>query len=529
MKNRFVKIYITIIITIIIGIILPACFVQLEESQEKYFTEEESNSEITFNGLNIEGLKPVFQNGRWEYLCYNDNSIVGYWNENRGRYEHTAEVLKSEWKGLYKKTTLEEVREQLADNDELTLNNWENGGIKLPIPFNISKGGTIKKIKAITPVILAKAPFSMMGFKDLPSGTIIFSPFSPDNGMVSYGYKPLENNNVKYPDISFIKERLSLLFNFRNPEECLIPNNDFPNNLIEGQEEFERIVLGYPFLEIEQSEEIEKSYLNRINPFIKENFQVIMMANLTGEEINLDFSFNNFLRDDKGRFIYIAPDNSEIKQQIKIESDLDLEKVREEKTTNLEVAQDEAPDINGLVFNKKDSSYLTDSSGMYGIGENEKVGIFYKGFVVLDSSVIEFLQKEYKVEGKIKIPFPFDPQDIEKISFSEQGSANKIIISFNSNLKIYAPVGGNFFRVEGREIVNYETKEWKDYEGITIEMDNGKELQIKSNKLSILKENGNINLGELLAETDEEITLEMVDISKNILQVGENVKVFILN
>jgi len=287
------------------------------ESAEK-LNKEELTSLIAesetkkFTGLEIEGLTHVFRNGRWEYIDPNDGLMVGYWDEGKQRYEHTADVLKGEWKGLFVSQPLNEVENQSKKDDEWTIGNWQNGEIKIPIPFNISSGATIEEVKTLGAVFFGgKLSHRCIGIRDITSKIVILAPFSPETDSLFFGWSDSGTS------ISIGKGSISFSFDFKNTYQCLIPNNMFPDNPYNGSEYSDAshlLFLGNPILEAGQNDILSKDYTRLINPFLKEQYQVLMLSySPDGEPTS--FSFENLLRDDKGRFVFINPDTIEVKKR----------------------------------------------------------------------------------------------------------------------------------------------------------------------------------------------------------------------
>jgi len=500
----------------------------IEEASEGAGTESKK-----FTGLEIEGLNHVWQNNRWEYVDPNDSSVAGFWNEKEGKYEHTADVLKGEWKGLFVSQSLEEVRSELKEDKEWTAENWDNGEIKIPLTFDPTKGGIVEKIKALTGIIVAKKPYFIMGFRDLPSETIIFLPFSPDDGQALYGFEPLEAGGIRNPDITLIKEGFHLFFNFKNTEQCLITNNDFPDNSNNTQDNseapFQRLVLGSPFLEVGENEEIDKSLLDRINPFLKNNYQVIMSINYEGEKNNLGFSFNNLLRDEKGRFVYINPSEIEREEMKKnIEEEMERETVEAEKqtleekfeTSSLIEKSETAPVIDGLEFDTETGFYFARENNVYGLTKDTKAGVFRNGLLGLSPEVIKFLQQQ---EESLKIPLPFNPEEIDDLKMAEEESGPyALIIRLSGDATVFSPIIGLCYDSWGERLWGTQKG---SYQALSFDLEGKTVLTISSKEIKYYPHKEKVVIGDKLGEVKQDVLIELEFCE--LLKIGNN-PVFIM-
>ena len=516
----------------------------------KMFGIEEANEELThlvseaepekFTGLEIEGLNHVWQNNRWEYVDPNDNLVAGFWNEKEGKYEHTADVLKGEWEGLFVSQSLEEVRSELKEDKEWTKENWNNGEIKVPIGFDITKGGVVEEIKALGNVIQGTGAGTVIGIKDLPSGTIVFSPFpSLDETGPSFGWS---DNSANF---NIDKDSILFSFTFRNTSQCLIPGNGYPDNPYNGSEYAGKeypFVLGYPVLEVNNNDilpRMPKVATSIVNPFIKENCQVLISANKQEGGL-ISFSLKNFLQDEKGRFIFISPSSKEIEvmkntieKEIKIATLEADKKALEEKLEKSSIIDQEkkAPNIEGLEFDKDSGFYIAKKNNKYGLVEEEKAGAFIDGFLSLKPAVIKSLQNETE---RYSFPIPINPAE-GKIKIAE--TVDKItrntvlLIDLSEEMSVYSPKEAFFYQYEqhGGE---------QGSEGLAFilpnKMGETRELEIRSNKFEYLVDDDvNIDVGVLLAKTDQDIFYELylggrsVDIMNYILKI-DDIPVFIL-
>lgn len=489
------------------------------EELSRLVAESESKE---LSGLEIEGLTHVFRNNRWEYIDPNDGTVAGFWNEKEGRYEHVADVLRGEWTGLFVSQPLEEVKDELKDDEEWTKENWENGKIKIPITFDITKGGIIEEIKAQGNIIRFSKPTIAIGIRNLSSETVIFSPFPFENTSLSFSWT---TDDARF---SINKDLISLTFNFKNTSQCLILDNGFPDNPYNAPEYVGKgrpVFLGYPILEVGDNDVLSKITTAIVNPFLKENYQVLALSSQEGEG-PINFSFENLLRDDKGRFVFIAPEQAEIekirtatKEEIANNNQKVEEKELEEKieTSSLIEKSETAPVIEGLRFDKETGFYFTE--------DNTKAGEFKNGFLGLNAKTIESLKATGLAFG---IPLPFNPLDAENIKMVENKivGVNYLLFRLSSKVTIYSPVKGTVSKIRGGMIVNVETMERRNYEGLYFTLGNGRELLINSEKFdSLVKESGAVEVGEKLGEVSKDVFIEAR--FDNILTIDNNL-VFIL-
>lgn len=243
-----------------------------------------TSAETPFTGLEIQGLSHVWQNNRWEYVDPNDSLVAGYWNDKEGKYEHTADILKGEWEGLFVSQSFKEIEKSFKDDSYWTAPNWENGTIKIPIPFDITKGGIIEQ--RIIPMIRKKS----LLIKKLPDGTFILAPFPTQK--VGSSRSPSDNSFNGY---ALIKGEISVSFITPLAEEQVGPELP-PFDIKTGD------------LLVKISSENYFSF-NTLSNFFAPNFLLegpyqLMVDGATPSGQN--FSFNNFLKDEGGRFIYLS-------------------------------------------------------------------------------------------------------------------------------------------------------------------------------------------------------------------------------
>jgi len=488
--------------------------------------ETNSQPEAPFSGLEIEGLNATFQNDKWEYVDPNDGSVVGFWNENEGKYEHTASILKGEWKGLFVSQSLEEVKEKFEDEGEWTVNNWNNGKIKIPLPFDVTKGGLIEEIKAWGNFIRGSKTGTVIGISNLPSESIVFSPvpFREWNLLTR-----IMNDSASF---GIVEDSVVLNFDFKNTSQCLIPDNGYPDNPYNGPEytnEYRLLFLGSPILQIKNDEVLPKTSTLIVNPFVSNNFQVLITA--TEEDGGpINFSFNNLLRDNEGRFIFINPGSSEIelmKNTIEEERSIffseEKKEALEEKIENLSLVENSevAPLIDGLSFDKEVGSYFADEGNPYGLNEDEKAGVFVDGFIGLNSKVIDYLQSE---KIGLQIPLPFISEDGNNIEIVEEvdSGINYLLIRPSKKIVIYSPIDGLCHDSHGN-------RSWGPdkgaYQGLNFDL-NGKTLfSINSKKIDYYSHKEEVTIGDKLGEIDSDILIELK--SDNLLKINNNL-VFIL-
>lgn len=512
-RNKTFKIITTLFIlaTFVVSVISCKESNLIEEAEPKEFT-----------GIEINGLNHVWQNGRWEYVDPDDGIVAGFWNEKEGRYEHVADVLRGEWTGLFVSQSLEEVKNELKDDEEWTKENWENGKIKIPITFDITKGGIIEEIKAQSNIVRFSKPTIAIGIRNLSSETVIFSPFPFENTSLSFSWT---TNDARF---SINKDSISLTFNFKNTSQCLILDNGFPDNPYNAPEYVGKgrpVFLGYPILEVGNNDVLSKITTAIVNPFLKENYQVLALSSQEGEG-PINFSFENLLRDNRGRFVFIAPEQAEIEKirnATKEEVTNNNQKAEEEKleerieTSSLIEKSETAPVIEGLRFDKETGFYFTE--------DNTKAGEFINGFLSLNARTIESLKATGLAFG---IPLPFNSLDAENIKMVKNKivGVDYLLFRLSSKVTIYSPVKGTVSKVRGGMIVNIETMERRNYEGLDFILGDGRELEIKSEKFdSLVKESGAVELGERLGEVSKDVFIKVR--FDDILTIDNNL-VFIL-
>jgi hypothetical protein len=70
-----------------------------------------SETKENFDGVEIAGLDSTWRYNRWVYIDKEDNSVVGYWDENSNKLILTGNILKSAWQDLFIGLPLERVQE----------------------------------------------------------------------------------------------------------------------------------------------------------------------------------------------------------------------------------------------------------------------------------------------------------------------------------------------------------------------------------------------------------------------------------
>jgi len=252
----------------------------------------ESEVETPFTGLEIKGLDHIWQNNQWEYIDQKDDSMVGFWDENKDRFVLTSEVLKGEWEGLFVPKTPGDVEKMLAEGGEKewTIENWENGEIKIPIPFLITRGGTIEQAEIGGRGVFKAFKSTILAVSDLPqtSETNIFSPFSCMEGSTGMGGGPLNQS----PDLSYKKGEISLDFVFTHMDDAVFTDESTGDN----------VKIGANLLRLTGDDIISSPWLEMLNPSLDGRCQLLMQVIKPGG-YPLDITFNNLLTDEEGRFI----------------------------------------------------------------------------------------------------------------------------------------------------------------------------------------------------------------------------------
>jgi len=501
-------------------------FLGIEEASEEltHLVSEVESKEFT--GLEIEGLNHVWQNNRWEYVDPNDDTVAGFWNEKEGKYEHTADVLKGEWKGLFVSQSLKEVRNKLKEDKEWTAENWNNGETKIPLPFDPTKGGTVEEIKALSNFIRGSKTGTVMGIRDLPSETVIFSPLPFEDTGLSFGWSDI---NASF---NIDKDSISLGFNFKKTSQCLILDNGYPDspyNRPEYAGKGRPLFLGYPILEVNNDDVLSKTATAIINPFLKENYQVLISSNQKGGG-PISFSFENLLRDEKGGFIFIAPSQSEVEEmRSAIEEEMERKTAEAEKqtleenfkTSSLIEKSETAPVIEGLKLDKKTGFYFTKKVNDYGLEEDTKVGVWIDGFIGLSPELIDYFRSKSK---GFKIPLPFKPEEGSKIEIIEERDSdmNYLLIKFLGKTTIYSPINGLCHDSHGNRSWSLEKGA---YQGLNFDSNGETVLSITSKKIDYYPHKEEVLIGDKLGEVESNVLIE-IDFN-NFLKIDDN-PVFIL-
>jgi len=261
----------------------------------------ESEVETPFAGLEIKGLDHIWQNNQWEYVDQKDGSMVGFWDENKDRFVLTSDVLKGEWEGLFIPKSPGEVEKMLAEGGEKewTVENWEKGEIKIPIPFDITKGGRLEQIEAGFFGALTGLKAIIIGISDLPSNseTIIVSPLShPDGGMTRSGGDFNDTSLSSY----YARGMIELGFTFAHRD-----SQPFFGELY--SDDRKEIKIGTPLLKLSSNDIISSPLFDLIDSSLNDRYQLLLTASQQDVGKSLDITFNNFLTDEKGRFIYTNP------------------------------------------------------------------------------------------------------------------------------------------------------------------------------------------------------------------------------
>ncbi len=223
-----------------------------------------------------------------------------------------------------------------------------------------------------------------------------------------------------------------------------------------------------------------------------------------------DFNFDNFLKDEKGRFIYINPNQNEIDAQIEEQSIVEKESNKEmadDRQKEIGLEENEAPLIEGLRFDKKDRKYFTEKDNDYGLEEDFEVGVFINGFVGLKPEIIKFLQNESNAQEKFKVPLPINFQEANDVKV-EIGFVNILTITFSGTATVYSPVDGECSHGHGSSV------EYGDYESLNLTSDKDRELQIRSKKIDFLFNSQAVKIGDMLAKIDKEVILDLNGLNK---------------
>ena len=280
------------------GLVVPV-FVSVSACKENIPVSVESREvEVVFSGLEIEGLETIFQNGRWEYVDQDDGLVAGYWDDKEGRYEHTASILKGEWKGLFVNAIEKknEVRASLKENDNWTIDRWEQGKIKLLLPFEMKLSVIVEEKKALGIVKEGVIPKVLL-VSGLLSDTLIYAPFTVVSDNISIRM-PNSESSISGLTIDVGNNQPILDIWFKNLEQK-IDNDDI-------EQEEPPIKFGVPFLRVDKDDVLTRKSLIVINPFLKGEYQILFSAfNSNASGLPIDFSFKNLLRDKEGRFIYL--------------------------------------------------------------------------------------------------------------------------------------------------------------------------------------------------------------------------------
>ena len=268
--------------------------------------------------------------------------------------------------------------------------------------------------------------------------------------------------------------------------------------------------------------------MNIINPFIKENYQLLIAANKQESGL-ISFSLKNFLRDDKGRFIFISPSSSEIEEmKNSVREEMLNAKAEAEKqaleegleASSLIEKTKAAPIIEGLRFDKETGFYLAKEINDYGLRKDAKAGIFKNGLLALNPDAINFLQQQ---EEGLGIPLPFSVEDINDLKIAEvNGVGYSLLIRLSKGVTIYSPLNGFCYDGRGESLAEPIKGSYQafffDREGKTV-------LNILSKEIKYFSHKEKVIIGDKLGEVSQDILLELVGC--DVLKIGDN-PVFIL-
>jgi len=495
--------------------------------------------EAPFTGLEIQGLNHVWQNNRWEYVDPNDNLVAGYWNDKEGKFELTSSVLKGEWSGLFVPKMAADIEKILAEkntDEDWTVEKWESGEAKIPIPFMITRGGNIEETKVNALGILKRKNALLVS--DLPSETVIVCPLYQIDGQFGPITKPYS--------VEFAKGRITMNFVVPQKNNDLSYFSDVLMHKIDQQtNQTEKIKLGTNFMELGNNENLSTGSLIPIAAFSK-NLREAQILIFVEESVNggyfINTSLKNFLTDDKGRFIFTItqpiPEEIDISQQPitvireetqNVTSETE-KKVSEEnlETSSLIKKTETAPEVEGLEFDKKTGFYLAKEINDYGLKKDTKAGIFKNGFLGLRPEVINFLQQQ---EESFKIPLPFNPEDIKDVQVAEEEHLG-IVIRLAKEATVYSPLNG--FCYNGQIIRSYSTKKGS-YDTFNFRLEGtDTELTISSKEIEYYPHKEKVVIGDKLGVLKQDVVLELhskntnvENIYQNILKIGD-VPVFIL-
>lgn len=223
--------------------------------------------------LQLEGLSLVWQNGQWEYVDIDGQSIA-YWdseaNEGKGRIELVENIKRLDFekhRGLFVPWTASQAEAAFAEAW-----NHGNGEIRLPMPFQPTQGEIVVKEDLHTGLCL----------RNIPSGTILFAPFGGE--VVRFG----SEHNAGFDLVWSREEDLALHVYFKSFEDFTGPQ--------EG-----RVEAGTPLLRISEKRLTEFAY-NKYR-----EYQAILSACEADWDEGFDISFENLLRDSQGRLVYLSP------------------------------------------------------------------------------------------------------------------------------------------------------------------------------------------------------------------------------
>jgi hypothetical protein len=248
-----------------------------------------------FIGLEIEGLNHVYQNGRWEYVDPNDNLTAGYWDEKEGKFELTSNVLRGDWKGLFVAQNSNKIED--PSPGMWSKNNWNEKIIKIPIPFDIIKGGEIKEIAAYKDILARRIDINNFFGKtliisNLSDGALIFTPYTPHSAFFGK-----DGNNCT---ALFWRGGIRLYILYKDLEQYIGP--------LEINYTGKNMEVGVPILKVNKEDILTSRFLP--NDLLSRKYQIAFIVH--GMETQheplekLEFSFENLLRNDKGQFIYFS-------------------------------------------------------------------------------------------------------------------------------------------------------------------------------------------------------------------------------
>ncbi|MCG2788399.1 MAG: hypothetical protein L6405_00410 [Actinomycetia bacterium] len=253
-----------------------------------------SETKDTFNGIKINGLDNIWKYNKWVYTDKKDNSIVGYWDENNHKIILSSNILKGKWQDLFVGLPLERVQEL-----------QESKGWPPAFPFNPIKYNNFTAKVDTTGFYDKDNNFMNINFIvfNLSEGTEIVAPIE---GALRFGGGSFseEGANTVHIGLNNILGRIEFSYFLKEPMKPIDMDVFQPKSYCEGS-----VLLTID--NTNATNDFSIVWANEIG-----NFAMVMREacdEFDCPQISIDF--NSFLKDEKGRIVYIDNQANEITKE----------------------------------------------------------------------------------------------------------------------------------------------------------------------------------------------------------------------